>query len=182
MKKYFISTLIFFAAITSVIVYYSCSKVIVTETCFDKIKNNGETDVDCGGPCKTCAAAPSGPVIPPCTPPANTMNFNSQNFSLSSYSSSSSGQFEITGNASGADIRLTFLNQPTVDKVYAINTSPFCSSVGPNECCLVITAFNQYNAQSGSVYVNIVGGNMVVTFCSIPLSSGLFVTGNMTCP
>ncbi len=183
MKKYLISTLIFFAAVTTVIVYYSCTKVVVTETCFDKIMNNGETDVDCGGPCKRCGAGGSGgPVIPPCTPTANTMNFNSQNMTLYSGGSSSSGQYVITGNGSNADIRITFNNKPTVDKVYTISTSPYCSSASASECCLEVTQFNQYGAQSGSVYVNIVGGNIVATFCNIPLSSGLTVTGNMTCP
>jgi hypothetical protein len=42
--------------------------VPVVENCFDKIKNQGETGVDCGGPCKKCSiftivgSAISGPV------------------------------------------------------------------------------------------------------------------------
>ena len=57
MKKsilFFTSTLLFLV-LTS-ITYYGCKKKS-TESCNDGIQNQGETGVDCGGPCAACAVA-----------------------------------------------------------------------------------------------------------------------------
>ncbi len=60
--KFFMSILLFAGA--SSIIYYGCKKKdsnssssTTTATCSDGIQNQGETGVDCGGPCPACAVA-----------------------------------------------------------------------------------------------------------------------------
>jgi hypothetical protein len=57
MKKsilFYFGLLLFAGSIT--LGYYGCKKK-ATETCTDGIQNQGETGVDCGGPCTACATA-----------------------------------------------------------------------------------------------------------------------------
>lgn len=45
-----------------------CSVSAATASCFDSIQNQGETGIDCGGPCSACGTTP------PVTPPTETGN------------------------------------------------------------------------------------------------------------
>jgi hypothetical protein len=56
-KLLLLMSVVFFVGTT--IIYYSCKKKETktnqtNETCSDGIKNQGETDIDCGGPCTVC--------------------------------------------------------------------------------------------------------------------------------
>jgi hypothetical protein len=165
-------------------IFIGCSKEIIrTETCFDGILNNGETEIDCGGHCKSCTVV-AVPVVPPCTPVNNKVTFGST-LTASVYGMASSGQYVVSANTSQFDLDITFPSEPTADRIYTVSPNCPTSFLGPNECCMVITAFNLYYPPDGaSVYVNIVNGQKVITYCNVPFSGPSTVnsTAKLTCP
>jgi uncharacterized protein DUF6252 len=84
-----------FVLFISFFIFFSCSKKdeIPVETCFDKIKNQNETDVDCGGTCKPCPQSMTAKV--------NGNSWEADTASIAASYSSTGSKFLLKGNAAG---------------------------------------------------------------------------------
>lgn len=112
---------------------------------------------------------------PPCTPPLNSIIYNSQNHTYNSVVRSNNGlygNYGLFGSGNQSDLRIEFSEAP-VSGVYT--TLGATSFIGNNECVVSGTFSNNHYVghQSQSVYVLKNGDGLYsMTFCNLNFSSG----------
>lgn len=187
MKKHNLIYFIAMLVIPAFVVFYSgCKKKEKNaESCTDGVQNQGETGIDCGGP---CAACPPPPVVAPCSPATGTFKMGPTTYSVTFTNCMvQGGQWNVSGNASNADIYIIFptTTAPTSDGEYTYPQICLSPSTYNDICIQIDTGGDSYYSQpsstnGGKVYVNIVNGKVVATFCNttfVGLQSSITYTG-----
>lgn len=156
-------------------------KVIIPEetnnfTCNDGVQNQGETGIDCGGPCPECFTAP------PCQPGEDRVIFGgSTNYLPPTSCSQSIGDddFEI-GYYSQLEI---FIDKtPLKSATYTVDPASWVT--GSNARVVYYPGgwgSTPYYGQSGDLYVEVKGDTVSATFCNIPFkteSGSTIITGS----
>lgn len=143
-------------------------------SCFNHTQDNGETGIDCGGPCQACPGASV-----PCTNTLNNISVtdgsNTVPYSSTiTYSTNSSnGNYTVRGTMGSNSVEIIFEQQPTASGVFTADDSYF-SFDGD-----VIVKYNlnnlgnlyplyAYNDQP--VYVNVSGGNIKIDLCNVTVA------------
>ncbi len=151
--------------------------------CYNAVQDNGETGVDCGGPCGACNF-----ITPPCSYTANIVVMGPSIYSSSATSCTvtSSGQYEFNGNYSNGSYFIDLgTSAPDQSKAY----SCVYSVPGVNECNVHFSdgSLGGLNLTTGSVYISQVGGKYHATICggsaySFVTSQTYTITGDVSCP
>jgi hypothetical protein len=132
-------------------------------TCYNKIQDQDETGIDCGGKCKSCATG--APATPSCTVSENTMIVNNVTYTALVGGSDSGAYYTINGifNSSN-NYQLTLKSAPDQTKVYSIDGSIPDQS---NEAAMQIQ-FGQgtVHLTSGKVYFKNNGSSYTAVICS----------------
>jgi hypothetical protein len=114
---------------------------------------------------------------PPCNPTNNTVTFSTAGIGpISLYSTTTvtgGGSYQIVGNGQGGDITLEFAGttQPKPG-VYTIQGQAGSFLSGDVRVSLVSSSI-YWQSNTGKVYVSIVNGKVVATFCSVSFSGSL---------
>lgn len=130
--------------------------------------NSGSSSCSLPVPVDTLAAAP-------CSPTNNSVSFSTAgigNFTVSNTTTTAGGStYKIVGNGSGGDISLEFMGtaQP-VAGVYRIQPT---NNVAGDVVVSIVASSIFWQAAAGSVYVSVVNGKVVATFCSVSFSGSL---------
>lgn len=87
--------------------------------CYNKLQDEDETGVDCGGKCEACSGTPAAPI---CSVPGNTMIVNNTNYTASAGGVDSGAYYTINGvyNSSN-NYQITLKSRPDETKVYTID-------------------------------------------------------------
>jgi hypothetical protein len=142
--------------------------------CFNKIKDQDETAVDCGGQCESCVVGT--PVAPACTTTANTFTINNVNYTAGMGTKDTGAYYNVNGvYGNSQNYRLTLKSAPDQTKVYNIDGSI------PDQATEAAMQF-QYNLTtvyltSGKVYFKNNGGSYTAVICN-----GSGVLSNISIP
>jgi hypothetical protein len=114
---------------------------------------------------------------PPCNPANNTITFSTAGIGpISLYGTTtvaSGGSYQIVGNGQGGDITLEFAGttQPKPG-VYTIQGQSGSFLTGDVRVSLVSSSI-YWQSNTGKVYVTLVNGRVVATFCNVSFSGSL---------
>ena len=88
--------------------------------CFNKIKDQDETGVDCGGKCESCTSG--APATPSCTVTENTMIVNNVTYTANIGTADTGAYYTVNGVFSTSNnYKLTLKSAPDQTKVYTID-------------------------------------------------------------
>jgi len=147
----------------STVFYYGCKKKdsSSTETCSDGIKNQGETGVDCGGPCTACNVV----VASPCTASLTNNKVTS---------SATAGLASLTTNINGSTVGASSPDGDIYIKIggtIAEGSYPIEQSASPSAGKALIDFRPAYQgtflSTAGTLYIDDTGTNFVIEFCAI---------------
>jgi hypothetical protein len=130
--------------------------------CYNKIKDEDETGIDCGGKCAACSGTPA---TPSCTVPANTMIVNNSSYTANIGGADSSLYYTINGvyNSSN-NYQITLKTKPDVTKVYTIDGAIPDQA---NEAAMQIGySLGTVHLTSGKVYFKNNGSSYTAVICS----------------
>jgi hypothetical protein len=160
---------------------------LLVASCTDKIKNQNEEGIDCGGICGVCEKEPE-PATVPCksTLVNNRLTINGIDKNLSS------SDFICTQEADLFEIYIMKDNQEIVIEIYTSSLPtkttaiPLVPYYNAKEGDASIRLFNFYvfNSQTGTLYVSKVNNVTTVEFCSVALTSqgvGYTISGRIIC-
>ncbi len=131
--------------------------------CFNKIKDQDETAVDCGGECESCSSGV--PAVPSCTVAENTMIVNNVTYTANVGAADTGAFYTVNGifNSSN-NYQLTLKSAPDQTKVYTIDgTIPDQS----NEVAMQITySLGTVFLTGGKVYFKNNGSSYTAVICN----------------
>jgi hypothetical protein len=160
---------------------------LVVGSCTDKIKNQNEEGVDCGGICGACAKEPA-PVTVPCKSNLvnNRFTLNGVNKNIlpaDIYCRQVSDHFEISVNKDHQDITIAIYITSLPAKPMAIPLVPYYNAA-KGYASVKLTDFYSFNSQEGYLYFSTTNGFATAELCSVSLvgSSGTYViSGRFIC-
>jgi hypothetical protein len=150
---------------------------LIVATCTDGIRNQDETDIDCGGRCLQCEV--KIPVVAPCaaTLTKNIVNldnskitFTNATFSCSSYNRE---KFLIAYYANYREFKIELEGSiPDEDKIYSIGQYLDYDS---DATLKYYDGWAYYIATNGELYVTVQdNGDVTIEFCSVTLRENSF--------
>jgi hypothetical protein len=150
---------------------------LIVATCTDGIRNQDETDIDCGGRCQQCEV--KIPVVAPCATSLSKnivsldnskITFTNATFSCSSYSREN---FLIAYYANYREFKIELEGSiPDEDKIYSIGQYIDYDSDATVE---YYDGWTYYVATTGELYVTIAeNGDVNIEFCSVGLRENAF--------
>ncbi len=132
------------------------------QNCYNKVQDQDETDIDCGGKCKKCAGAPA---TPSCTVNENTMVVNNVTYTAFVGGADSGAYYTISGIFNSTNnYQLTLKSVPDQTIVYNIDGSIPDQS---NEAAMQIQyGQGTVHLTSGKVYFKNNGSSFTAVICS----------------
>ncbi len=131
--------------------------------CFNKIKDQDETGVDCGGQCESCTSGVA--LVPSCTVAENTMIVNNITYTANVGSADTGAYYIVNGifNSSN-NYKLTLKSAPDQTKVYTIDGA---IPDQLNEVAMQITySLGTVYLTSGKVYFKNNGTSYTAVICN----------------
>jgi hypothetical protein len=145
--------------------------------CFNKIKDQDETAVDCGGKCEACSVGT--PVTPSCTTSVNTFSINNVNYTANLGTKDTGAYYNVNGvYGSSKNYRLTLKSPPDQTKVYTIDGSipdqanEAAMQFDYNLTTVYLTSGKVYFKNNGSSYTAVIcNGSGLLSNISIPVKA-----------
>jgi hypothetical protein len=131
--------------------------------CFNKIKDQDETGVDCGGQCESCTSGVA--LVPSCTVAENTMIVNNITYTANVGNADTGAYYIVNGifNSSN-NYKLTLKSAPDQTKVYTIDGA---IPDQLNEVAMQITySLGTVYLTSGKVYFKNDGTSYTAVICN----------------
>lgn len=159
---------------------------LLVSSCTDKIRNQNEEGVDCGGVCGACVIAE--PVIAPCK--ADLVNnritldgLNTQLTNSDYFCAQESDRFEIfiMKNNTEITIQIYGTSLPTQDTAYDLDA---WYDLGPGEASIRYLNFYSYIALGGKLYLSYANQKWTAEICPVDLSgygSSFEFSGRIIC-
>jgi hypothetical protein len=142
---------------------------LIVPTCFDGIKNQNETEIDCGGKCAICIVEP--PFVVPCksTLVNNQVTVNGLKINLTSsnlYCNQETGYYEIhiLNPTYDITIEISGSTPPYKNKKYPLVPDYNLES---GYASITVINFYRYVASSGYLYVTVENGKIIAELCSV---------------
>ena len=159
---------------------------LLVGSCSDKIKNQNEEGIDCGGICRLCEKEP-GPATAPCksTLVNNRLTLNGIDKNISS-------DFFCTQESDLFEIYIYKDYQEIVIEIYT-STLPTTSTAMPlvpyydakeGYASIKLRSFYNYNSLSGTLYVSKINNLITVELCSVDLvtqGETVNISGRIVC-
>jgi hypothetical protein len=156
-------------------------------SCTDKIKNQNEVEIDCGGICQACIKEPEAATVPcKSTLVKNRITLNGVNKNLSSEDFGcyqESDYYEIYIYKDYTEIIIRLYNFKFPNKTIAIPLVPYYSSKS-GSASIKVTDFYNYNSLSGNLYASKENNSLVIELCSLDLAgqgSTYKISGKIVC-
>lgn len=144
---------------------------LTVATCTDGIRNQNETDIDCGGRCQACEGKTTATA--PCASALvnNVVMFNSTKITFANGLSTCEQNvdyFELRLAQGNYSIMIELYGiRPTTNKIYKF---AYDWTASENEAVLTVTTGGKtYIADEGYLYTTILNGEMIMEFCSITM-------------
>lgn len=160
---------------------------LVVASCSDKIKNQNEIGIDCGGICGLCEE-PEKPTTVPCknTLVNNRITLNGINKNLASTNFGcyqETDHFEILIYKDYQEITIEVYGTLVPGKTKAFPLVPYYNAEA-GDASIRMVDFYAFNARSGFLYVTKENDTIVFEFCSVGLSGepGTYeISGRIVC-
>lgn len=167
---------------------------MVIPTCYDGVKNQNETDIDCGGRCIACEI--KIPVVSPCAASlkTNTVTFDDRQLKLTAVDyvcSETYGDFKFfiyNLDKGYPEITILLDGMPTEDAIYPVTGYDY-TDTGEAGIRVYDSAtglwYEPYDG--GEIYVTVTDGAVTAEFCAVKMRETYWddyetvLTGSVTC-
>lgn len=182
------TAILYFLAIQLI---FSCAEEqdnpLLVSSCMDKIRNQNEEGVDCGGVCGACIV--EKPMVVPCKADLvnNRITLNGLNMQLTNNDygyTQETDRFKILIMRNNSEITIEIYGSslPTKDTVYDLDA---WYDLGPGEASIKYINFYSYVATEGKLYLRYANQKWTAEICPVGLigyNSNLQFSGRIICP